>query len=307
MKSSRSIHLSATHRTLALTAVWASLSTLNPHLSTCLAQGNLTPPGAPAPTMKTLDQLDTSILQVSNLVVQATNQVRTLSNELNQAISLAEPRTPITASTTPGDSLSLFIITQPGSYYLTDSVAASVNGITVNTNDVTVDLMGFTLSGDGGGGDLGINVNQHNRVTVRHGTIRNLGYGVYITAPATNTLVEDVLVQGCVNGGFNLHGNDGTVRNCRSSGNAVGFNLVNGVRNVIEDCQAVDNIQTGFLIGGTNNLIIRNLAGGNPANDYSIGPSNRVGTIALPALTTGTVTSGGPSSGTTDPFANLRY
>ncbi len=217
-------------------ALALTISTLNPQLSTCLAHGNLTPPGAPGPTMKTLDQLDTSILQVSNLVVQATNQTWALSNELNQAISLAEPRTPITASTTPGDLGSLFIITQPGSYYLTGSVAASVNGITVNTNDVTVDLRGFTLSGDGGGGDLGINVNQHNRVTIRQGTIRNFGYGVFITVTGTNILIEDVFAQGCVNNGFNLHGSDGTVRHCRASGNNVGFNLVNGFRNVLGDC-----------------------------------------------------------------------
>jgi parallel beta-helix repeat protein len=239
--------------------------------------------------------------------VQITNQVRALSNELNQAISLAEPRIPITASTAPGNNLSLFIITQAGSYYLTGSVATTINGITVNTNDVTVDLRGFTLSGEGGVGNLGISINQHNRVTVRHGTVKNFGQGAFITAPATNTLIEDVFAEGCVSGGFLLHGNDGIVRRCRASGNQVGFNLVNGVRNVVEDCEAMDNTQTGFLIGGTNNLIIRNLAGGNPDVDYSISLSNHVGTIVMPALTTGTVSSGGPGSGTTDPFANLRY
>ncbi len=69
----------------------------------------------------------------------------------------------------------------------------------------------------------------------------------------------------------------------------------------------MDNTSSGFLIGGTNNLIIRNLAGGNPGSDYTVGLSNRVGTIVLPALTTNSVSSGGPGSGTTDPFANLRY
>src|ERR1035437_7172710 len=77
-------------------------------LSAC-SQGSLTPPGAPAPTMKSLDQID--------------------------------PRTPISSAP--------FIINSPGSYYLTTNLtaAASGYGITISANNVTVDLNGFTLQG----------------------------------------------------------------------------------------------------------------------------------------------------------------
>ena len=74
-----------------------------------LAQGPITPPGAPAPAMKTLDQI--------------------------------EPRTPI--SSLP------FTISQSGSYYLTRNLqftAATGPAILINANYVTLDLMGFTLS-----------------------------------------------------------------------------------------------------------------------------------------------------------------
>ena len=73
------------------------------------AQGSLTPPGAPAPAMKSLAQI--------------------------------EPRTPI---------LSLpYTITNSGSYYLVTNLVGTTNdsGITINTNNVTVDLNGFTLQG----------------------------------------------------------------------------------------------------------------------------------------------------------------
>jgi hypothetical protein len=64
------------------------------------AQGILTPPGAPTPTMKTLDQI--------------------------------EARTPI--SSLP------FTITGPGSYYLTKSLNVTTgNGITINAVQVTVE------------------------------------------------------------------------------------------------------------------------------------------------------------------------
>ena len=77
--------------------------------SATLAQGPLTPPGAPGPTMKTLSQI--------------------------------EPRTPI--SSLP------FTISTPGSYYLTTNLmgAVSSSGISVQASDVTIDLRGFSLVG----------------------------------------------------------------------------------------------------------------------------------------------------------------
>src|SRR5687767_7720762 len=78
--------------------------------SRVLGQGNLTPPGAPAPTMKTLDQI--------------------------------EPRIPI--GSVP------FTINAPGSYYLTGNLnTATTNAIIIRASDVTLDLRGFTLSGAG--------------------------------------------------------------------------------------------------------------------------------------------------------------
>src|SRR5215831_10671546 len=83
------------------------LSTLTPQLSTCFAQGSLTPPGAPAPGMKTLAQL--------------------------------EPRAPIASAP--------FTISTSGSYYLTTNLNVSAgDAISIATNGVTLDLGGFTIS-----------------------------------------------------------------------------------------------------------------------------------------------------------------
>src|SRR5690349_10378629 len=86
-------------------------STIN-HQPSTFAQGSLTPPGPPAPSMKTLQQV--------------------------------EPRTPI--SSLP------YTITEAGSYYLTTNLVgtAGQNGITINAPRVSLDLMGFELRGVGG-------------------------------------------------------------------------------------------------------------------------------------------------------------
>src|SRR5438067_2486739 len=74
-----------------------------------LAQGNLTPSGAPAPSMKTLAQI--------------------------------EPRQPISAIG--------YNITAPGSYYFTTNLTGGTNGIVIASDNVTIDLNGFTLTGSG--------------------------------------------------------------------------------------------------------------------------------------------------------------
>ena len=124
------------------------LSILNHQLSTCFAQGSLTPPGTPAPTMKSLDQI--------------------------------EARTPIT------NTASLVTISQPGSYYLTANLTVSTgDGIDINTNDVTLDLNGFTIRSTAASATgTGILLNNGwTDITIGNGHIRgggtNNGSGVF--------------------------------------------------------------------------------------------------------------------------------
>ncbi len=168
----------------------ALLSSLILHPSSLPAQGSLTPPGAPAPTMKTLGQV--------------------------------EPRTPISSAP--------YTITTPGSYYLTTNLTVSTgNGITINIDGVTLDLNGFTISSTAPiATGFGISALNRRNITVANGFIKGgvtnngsgtysgigFSYGIY-GASSTNVLVDKVSVSGCRDYGIYLFlGSSTMVESC---------------------------------------------------------------------------------------------
>lgn len=181
-----------------------------------------------------------------------------------KTIQQAEPRTPVSAATTPGGAVSVYSITQSGSYYLTGNISAAVNkfGIEILVPDVTLDLNGFTISGVAGSYS-GVR-SQYSNVTVRNGIVRDCGgRGVDLFgAPAGR--VEGVtceanvgdgicvgagsVVQGCAARGNGMVGvllySNCTVIDTVSSGNATGFDIASG--GVATRCTAGQNSGAGF-------------------------------------------------------------
>ena len=248
---------------IALTAGYAS------------AQGSLTPPGAPAPTMKTLDQI--------------------------------EPRTPI--SSVP------YTINQPGSYYATTNLIPDVtgDGITITTGYVTLDLMGFTLAGGSGSGIVGESGNED--IVIQNGLVTGWGVdGIHLSGSGavlknlhstyngtdgfhigTNTLVSDCVSVG--NGDDGFSGEDGgncRLERCRSQGNSYGFyfssdanqlkkcealgcaffGMLIGKNSVLEGNTITDN-GTGLSLSGTGTYIADNMVKGN-GNNYGLVSGNQL-------------------------------
>ena len=169
-----------------------------------------------------------------------------------------EPRTPISAACT---------ITQPGSYYLTGNLTVSAYGITIRTNNVTLDLMGFTLSGDRGASDIGIWVDGdpsavRSGVCIRNGTVSAFDYGVQIEN-ARGCRLEDVVCTTNKTYGIYLRADSSgfckgnVLRRCVAAENGYGI-VLSGTSsgqcegNRLIDCTVERNGVYGILLNGNN-------------------------------------------------------
>src|SRR5262245_42158782 len=103
-----------------------------------------------------------------------------------KTLTETEPRIAINATNTPGSGSAMFLISQPGSYYLTGNItgAASKTAISVITSNVTIDLGGFAMTGVAGS-LVGIEAQGESNLTVTNGTLSSWGAGAIEAGGAT--------------------------------------------------------------------------------------------------------------------------
>lgn len=226
-----------------------------------VGQGSLTPPGPPGATMLTLSQV--------------------------------EPRTPVDSEHTGSGGSAEFLITQPGSYYLTTNIVgvSGEHGINISANNVTLDLNGFSLQGISSAYDAIYIHSDYTNITVRNGQISgwsNTGaYGHGIECLANNVIFEKLNIANCASNGVYaanaaqisnvqvygerttgiVAGPGSVVENSSASGNA-GFGFLAGNNSILRECSAEGNTNTGIYAFFSSNCVIQDCVSSGNGSGY---------------------------------------
>ncbi len=225
----------------------------------------------------------------------------------------AGPQTPIPASLKK--PAKTFVISKSGSYYLAGNRLCDANGIDIEANNVTIDLGGFTLTGNNNGS--GIYMRDRINVEIRNGTISDFNYAVNdaytYMAPQNNSANHRVIgIRALSNtqGGIKLYGPNCEVRDCTVSNNgtsasgnnilgiSVGDNSTVTGNTVSDNGDSAQSNATIYGVSAGNNCIITGntinhngyMAG---ANTTIYGIKNGIGST----ITGNTVSNNGYSAG----------
>lgn len=203
-----------------------------------VAAGDLNPPAAPSSTMKTLGEV--------------------------------EPRIPLGQADFP------VTISQSGSYYLTENVtlATGHNAFTVYVDNVSIDLMGYTVIGHSSGGS-GVYMNERKKVTVSNGTFDGFGgKGVHDGYPSSqNYNFINLTIKNCGTGGIQVTGSGHSVEGCKiincGDGRDYAHGIYVGSQSRVVNCLVKDNSSNSGgsyvygIRGGYGCEIIGNIVSGN--------------------------------------------
>ena len=177
---------------------------------------------------------------------------QSLDNQVLPLVEETEPRIPI--SNLP------FTVDTPGSYYLTGDLTSSGDGIIITVDNVTIDLMGFTINGPDSGTTYGIYSEGPSNVEIRNGTIRNFGsHGIY-QGGGNGYGHRVVSVRVISNGGDGIHmvAYAHLAKNCTVVGNNGNYGVLIGNGSIVTSNTVHSNrgrgISAGYSCAVRNNI-----------------------------------------------------
>jgi hypothetical protein len=141
-----------------------------------------------------------------------------------------------------------YTINTQGSYIINKNLTSTWNGIIVKTNNVTIDLNGYSIAGNNTSGGRGIYMNGRSNVEIRNGTIRNFGsHGIYEeSSNGKSHRVVNVRVVKNKGDGISLSGTNHLVKDSTVSDNGtIGIKVNNGI---VSGNTVCDNGSTGISI-----------------------------------------------------------
>jgi hypothetical protein len=165
-----------------------------------------------------------------------------------------------------------YTISAPGAYYLGGNLttAPDSTGIFITADNVTLDLMGFTLSGSGID-NFGIYMHDRKNVEIRNGTVSGWNTGIYEDGMGLAHRVINVRVVGNIYGIW-LKGSCHLIRACLASARNIaptGYGLV-VTHGTVQDCQVKNYSQAGIRIEGAHCTIVSGNVVTNATDGYGI-------------------------------------
>lgn len=189
-------------------------------------------------------------------------------------IEINQPRA-LVGGVTPGDAAGFPVtISEVGSYRLTGNLSVgSTDAIEITTDNVTLDLNGFSIIGPGCGSGTGVLASSGNVVVV-NGTVRGMGnHGI---SAGQNSHVEKV--HAISNGGVGISVG---INSIASSNVAIAnFNGITGGNNGTISNNVASKNSTHGIFAGSCNTVSGNVARENGKNGISAGLSVITGNTA---------------------------
>lgn len=188
-----------------------------------------------------------------------------------KTLTEVEPRIAISATNTPGDASNVVVISQPGSYYLTEnlSVPSGKNGINIQTDHATIDLNGFAITGRPGSltGITAPNFSGGQTHHIRNGAVKGLGgFGINL-ASTQGSILEGLTVEDCGNVGLQISGTQTRISRCAAFRNAShGYSI--SADGVLSDCVSGLNTGNGFIC--SVHAVLDRCTSSNDANGFAL-------------------------------------
>jgi hypothetical protein len=171
---------------------------------------------------------------------------------------IAEPCIPV--QSLPGSTTALYVISRPGSYYLTADIAsvAGKNGLEIYSHDVDLDGYGFHMTGGPAAKAI---VAEGDNITVSDLSVINWGTGCDFSR-AKRFILWDVGAFLCTDACFVLgslgQAYDLEAYQCKGTEFSTGFRM-SGDQCLVEECAAFE-CAVGFSGLGKSNLLLSNAA-----------------------------------------------
>jgi len=179
-------------------------------------------------------------------------------------------------------------ITAQGIYCLTGNLATSQisgNAITINANNVTLDLNGWKVGGQAAGTSTQANgiFSSANNVTIKNGIVRGFLYGIYLGG--SGVVVRDMLADSNTYAGIYITGLGALVEHNQVV-NTGGSTINNGVSAVGIEANGNSSIVSDNMVAGITVAGNGNETGIGVAGSYSAVRNNVVSNTAQPSIGT---------------------